>query len=99
MQLNAARYGIDSFVQLNLGAIGRDGARQYLSAGADGTEVMLNALIQSVAGMPVTATEVARYLGHHVAYGRNEPLGELPNRAFLKAALDLELATLQPLPS
>jgi hypothetical protein len=93
MHLNAARYGLDSFVQLNLGAITRNGDRVCLTGGAAGTEALLDGLIKSTTGLP--ATDVARYLGHHVSFARNEPLGEVPNRAFIGPALELHLSRLR----
>lgn len=94
LQLTAARYGIDSFVQLNLGAIARDGTPMVLSGGHGETEGMIAALINSTTGLQVLPTELIRYLGRHVAYARNEPFAEVPSRGFLKAALDLQLAKL-----
>lgn len=92
MHLTAARYGVDHFVHLNLGGIARDGTRLELAGGGAETEAMIAALIHSTAGCRVLPTELIRYLGRHVAYARNEPLGEEPNRAFLKAALEMEFS-------
>jgi hypothetical protein len=92
LQLVAARYGIDSFTTLNFGAITREGARLALTGGGSETESMITALFNSTVGLPVLPTELVRYLGRHVGYVRNEPLGDTVNRAFLKAALDLHFS-------
>jgi hypothetical protein len=94
LQLMAARYGIDSFTTLNLGAITREGARLVLTGGGQETEQMMSALINSTMGLRVLPTELIRYLGRHVSYVRNEPLGDTVNRAYLKAALNLQFAKL-----
>jgi hypothetical protein len=95
LHLNAARYGIDSFVQLNLGAIARNGDRLWLTGGTAGAKGLLDVLIEFAGSLPAPESEIARYRDRHVAFARNEPLGEVPSRAFIGPALELHLARLQ----
>lgn len=78
-------------VQLNLGGLLQNGDAICLGQHTPQVEAMLQALLSSCSHLPVSAVQLTRYLGNHLAWCKGAEAPRYP-RAVLRVALDRALA-------